>query len=59
MSNPDKIKKLFGDESEGTPGLIKRVDRVEGKMGMIWASLGVALTTAAHTAWGYMTGKHP
>lgn len=49
-------KILFGDESDTKPGLVKRVDRLEGKVGLIWAAAVAGFSSVAHTAWGWITG---
>ncbi len=41
-------KILFGDESDSKPGLVKRVDRLEGKMKLLWGSITASLGALFH-----------
>lgn len=41
-------KILYGDESDSTPGLVKRVDRLEGKMKLVWGSVTASIGAVIH-----------
>lgn len=42
---------LFGDESDNQPGIVKRVDRLEGKMKMVWAAVTTSIGALVHGFW--------
>jgi len=53
---------LYGDHSEGNPGLLQRMDRQEQKMRMFVGgfvlTIGAFITAAAGTGWAWLTGGH-
>lgn len=53
---------LRGSTDGATPGIVTRLDRVEGHQARAtrwaWSAAGAAMTAVVGSAWAILTGKH-